>query len=321
MRRKLLIGFLIAFPAAVSAQDAQRGLEAYRAGDYATAYAQWRPLAQSGNPTWQFNLGTLYLYGQGVAQDQEKALEWFEAAAKNGLLRAQITLAEHYENHPRGERDTAIPHAIKWRTLAAEAGDGISMVKLAEHLDIGYLIGTDHYFDRDGAMHWYDMALVALQREVLEDANLRSLSRLADLYDRAPMHLQPDRARAIALYEVLLAETGDRAVMHALGNIYRRSDDPEFFDLSMAYEWYRRAALAGLGVSQGEIASAYARGAGVTQNTQMALLWYVISQKNNGALGLRALDDILAEMPAHDRTKLEARAETCIAQNYVDCGL
>ena len=33
----------------VTAQDYQKGYDAYQAGDYATALQEWRPLAEQGN--------------------------------------------------------------------------------------------------------------------------------------------------------------------------------------------------------------------------------------------------------------------------------
>ena len=43
--------------APVAAQDFQKGLAAYQAGDYATALQEWTPLAEAGNADAQYNLG------------------------------------------------------------------------------------------------------------------------------------------------------------------------------------------------------------------------------------------------------------------------
>ncbi len=47
----------------------EEGLEAYRRGDYETALKEFRPLAEQGFASSQFNLGLMYARGQGVAQD------------------------------------------------------------------------------------------------------------------------------------------------------------------------------------------------------------------------------------------------------------
>ncbi len=59
----LMILFGLAAPA-WGQSDA--GREAYRRGEYATAYRIWKPLAEQGNAAAQYNLGLLYQHGLGV---------------------------------------------------------------------------------------------------------------------------------------------------------------------------------------------------------------------------------------------------------------
>jgi hypothetical protein len=47
-------------------QDFQKGLTAYKSGDYATALREWTPLAKQGDAFAQYNLGVMYGNGQGV---------------------------------------------------------------------------------------------------------------------------------------------------------------------------------------------------------------------------------------------------------------
>ena len=42
---------------------------AYQRGDYASAFREFRPLAEQGNANAQYNLGIMYDNGQGVSQD------------------------------------------------------------------------------------------------------------------------------------------------------------------------------------------------------------------------------------------------------------
>ncbi len=46
--------------------DFQAGLDAYDRGDYETALNEYRPFADQGYATAQFNLGLMYASGQGV---------------------------------------------------------------------------------------------------------------------------------------------------------------------------------------------------------------------------------------------------------------
>jgi TPR repeat protein len=48
--------------------------------------------AEQGSASAQFMLGRRYLYGDGVAEDEEQARRWLEKAAAQGELDAQATL-------------------------------------------------------------------------------------------------------------------------------------------------------------------------------------------------------------------------------------
>jgi TPR repeat protein len=51
------------------AQDFDAGVAAAQAGNFATAIREWKPLAEQGDPTAQFNLWLMYKQGLGVPQD------------------------------------------------------------------------------------------------------------------------------------------------------------------------------------------------------------------------------------------------------------
>jgi TPR repeat protein len=65
-------------------QDLKKGLAAYKRGDYATAVAEWRPLAERGHSGAQYNLGFNYIQGKGVPKDLVQAYFWFDLAARQG---------------------------------------------------------------------------------------------------------------------------------------------------------------------------------------------------------------------------------------------
>ena len=44
--------------------DLQKGLTAYKSGDYATALREWKPLAEQGDARAQYNLGQMYYNGE-----------------------------------------------------------------------------------------------------------------------------------------------------------------------------------------------------------------------------------------------------------------
>ena len=64
--------------------DLQKGLAAYKSGDYATALREWKPFAEQGNASAQSNLGLMYFFGHGVPADYVLAYMWLNIAASSG---------------------------------------------------------------------------------------------------------------------------------------------------------------------------------------------------------------------------------------------
>ena len=68
--------------------DYQKGRDAYVDGDYKTALAEWKPLAEHGHAEAQFYLGWMYKHGWGVVQHYVRAHMWFNIGASNGSTNA-----------------------------------------------------------------------------------------------------------------------------------------------------------------------------------------------------------------------------------------
>ena len=79
-----------------TAADFDKGLAAYKAGDYQTALAEWRPLAEAGDVNAQTMLGLVYAEGKGVPQEHAEAAKWFRRAATRGHAEAQFALGVLY---------------------------------------------------------------------------------------------------------------------------------------------------------------------------------------------------------------------------------
>lgn len=87
--------------------DVKRGVEAWEAGDYATAVKLWRPLAIKGDADAQFNLAQAYRFGRSVALDMKAAEDWYRRAAAQGHLQAEDNLGLiMFQN---GDRQNAMP--------------------------------------------------------------------------------------------------------------------------------------------------------------------------------------------------------------------
>ena len=110
-------GLLAAIPLAQAdvTQDYERAATAHRHGDYQTAVKLWRPLAEKGVVNAQFNLGQMYRYGDGVAQNYAEALKWYRKAAEQGDKESQFNLGSMYLNAEGVEKNEE--EAQRWFTL------------------------------------------------------------------------------------------------------------------------------------------------------------------------------------------------------------
>ena len=95
----------------------QEGVEAYQSGKFDVAAAKFRELAEQGDSSAQFNLGSLYRQGQGVAQDDKQAALWWAKAADQGHLDAMDNLGLRYAKGEGVEPDMV--QAYKWFSIAS----------------------------------------------------------------------------------------------------------------------------------------------------------------------------------------------------------
>lgn len=110
----------------------KEGVEAWMAGDYPKAVAEWKGPAAAGDPDAQFNLGQAYKLGRGVPTDNAAALDWYRKAATAGHEQAQATLG--LQLFQGGQRD----EAMTWLKKASDQGEPRAQ----------YVVGTA-YFNGD----------------------------------------------------------------------------------------------------------------------------------------------------------------------------
>ena len=137
MRRfpALLFGaFLTLYAIGAASGDFKKGWAAYNSLDYATAKAEWQPLADSGDANSAygiaadqghsdsaFNLAVMHQNGWGVPMDEKKANAWYAVSAEQGNTEAQMALGRYFA---MDFLDTYDPvEAYKWFSLAERLGD------------------------------------------------------------------------------------------------------------------------------------------------------------------------------------------------------
>ena len=129
-----------------------KGLEAYQAGDFKTALAQWLLFAEQGNASAQSNLALMYEHGKGVVQNHQAAVHWYTLAAEQGEAIAQANLGAMYDTG-RGvaENDNT---AIEWLNLAATQGYAHAQA----YLGVMYVNGEGVTTDYLRAYMWWSLA-------------------------------------------------------------------------------------------------------------------------------------------------------------------
>jgi TPR repeat protein len=185
---RALAWLLVALAAAAPARaDYEAGLAAARAGDYAGAVREWRPLAEAGNRDAQYNLGLAYENGLGVPADARAAERWYRRAAEQEDREAQAYLAEMHAKGLGVPRDDI--EALRWYRRAAERGHAASQYNVG----LFYATGRGVAPDAVQAVAWISVAhengaepsevLDALKRH-MSAAALQDASRLAEIVRR-----------------------------------------------------------------------------------------------------------------------------------------
>jgi TonB family protein len=72
---------VLALASARALADLKAAATAYEAGDFQTAHREFRSLAELGDPVAQYNLGILYLRGEGVRKSAATGYAWLKLAA------------------------------------------------------------------------------------------------------------------------------------------------------------------------------------------------------------------------------------------------
>ena len=139
--------------AGVSASaDLNKGLSAFKRGDFITALREWKPLAEQGNSLAQYNVGLIYNNGNGIPRDAITAAEWFRLAADQGDVRAQYMLGVMYARGDGVSKD--LKTSVKWFKTSAEQGFPLAQYNLA----FSFYDGSGIARDLVSAYMWFKLA-------------------------------------------------------------------------------------------------------------------------------------------------------------------
>ena len=279
-------------PSGLWDDDYQKGLDAYDAGNYATALAKLTPLAEEGRVKPQFYLGVMYDDGKGVSQDYVEAAKWYRLAAEADDAKAQNNLGEMYAEGKGVSQDYA--EAEKWFRLAAEA----KYVEAQNNLGLMYAEGKGIPQDYILAYAWYSRAIAKGNDEALKNRNIvasrMSSTQIAEAqFALGNMYAQDATKNKYffndsynieaAKWYRLAAEAGvaDADSQFFLGLRYADGKGvPKNYAESI--KWIRLAAEAGHTDAQLNLGLKYANGRGVPQDDAEAVKWFRLAAENDG---------------------------------------
>ena len=151
VRTALIAVFLLSFSTVFGA-SVEEGLAAYAQGDYETAMANCRPLADEGNVEAMFCVGQMHANGFGVPMDDTEALKWYGLAAGEGHPEALYRLALMHANG-WGVAMNAVPAAGFYRLAA-----GFGYMPAQAAMGYCYKHGVGVEMDLVKAYMWFDIA-------------------------------------------------------------------------------------------------------------------------------------------------------------------
>jgi TPR repeat protein len=150
MRTAIVIFTLLMAGSATA--DYDKGMAAYKAGDYKSALQDFLESAAEGHGGALFTLGYMYQEGQGVIKDYSEAMRWYRKAEGKTFGIAEFNLGKMYEEGYGVSKDQKV--AVEWYRKAAEQGE----VSAQLNLGISYATGKGVIQDYVYAYMWVNIS-------------------------------------------------------------------------------------------------------------------------------------------------------------------
>ena len=289
------------------------GIAAYERGHYEVALYDFeqRAMKGDGDRLAEFYLGYMYKHGKGVAQDLEKALEWYTKAAEKkyfpamndfavavveesvGLEEVSTRLAA---SSVGGEEVLRIRNYIKTSRKTFKEFTAIYLQLLAEYGNptTQFNLGIMCIYDYDALPEdlkkpeeWFQKAanqghvpaqyyLAQTYEEGLGGVT-PDLEKAVEWYTKAAKQDEPDGPKARSLVEALMRTKGTTPgyapAQSRLATMYREGKGVDQ-DLLKAFGLYHQAAVQGHAESQFVLGFMYASGEIGNPDFQEAVQWY-----------------------------------------------
>ncbi len=265
----------------------ERGMKAYKSGNYGTAFETLLPLAQRGMAIAQDYVGLMYYEGQGVIRDYGKAAQWCQKAADQGNVAAMVNLGIFYRDGKGVPRDYV--KAREYFRMAGMRNDPDAQNNLGAML----ANGQGGPKDLVEAYAWLSLAddlkqptaksnLEAVRKMMTQkqigDGEFRSLELTVDIEN---LHKKGKEGSTGSWRYI---PTADDEKLLKQGTIAYANKD---YITSM--QLLKPLAEKGMARAQAYVGTMYHEGEGVKKNTGTARTWYEKAMAQSDLLGINNL--------------------------------
>jgi len=340
---------LMVQPVLASLEEAQK---AYERKDYAGAFAEFKRLADRGDPMASYWVADMYKAGLGTAKDASQAVVWFSRAAERGKnvfvgigdyrmsvsVEALLTLGKMYREGDGVPKDVAT--SITWYRRAADeghpllatctlgeiyrAGEGVSkdpaeaIVWFRRCAESGALTGImalgEMYADGDGVPKDVTEAAVWF-RKAADKGDISAEQRLGTLY-LLGQGVPKDVSEAVSWLRKA-ADGGHHGAEFQIGAIYDAGEGvPK--DYSIAVEWYKKAAEWGIAEAQNNLGTKMWLGEGIPKDEERAYFWWLLASAQGEEHATKSRDVVEPYLTAAQRIEAQTEARKWISGREKD---
>lgn len=243
------------------------GYYGYPQQDYELARKYYE--ACGDNPYARICLSMLYISGQGVEKNKEKAVELVSSVIESGVVEGYLVsgIAAADEN------DYIL--ALECFHKVLDGTEPVFMAVAMNNLGIIYEKGLGVEQDYAEAMEWFEKS-AALN-------NTTAMSNIGFLYGDG-LGVEQDYAKAMEWFEKSAALYNSSA-MNSIGYLYENGFGVAQ-DYAKAMEWYEKSAALNDSAAAGNIGVYYYNGFSVDQDYAKAMEWFEKSAELNNSVAM-----------------------------------
>jgi TPR repeat protein len=285
-------------------------------GNMPYALACYERAANLKNPKGYYKLGCIYLYGNGVERNYDKAFEYFKKGGDFEDSECLRNIGLYYSDYFEYNNNRDYDLGLKYFKLSANLGNGMAMINVGQ----AYRDGTGVAQNYTEAMNWYRKSLESgckdaiffiaclykngegVEKNYSEAMKLfkhssefgnKMASFQVGLFYKKGLGLPQDYSEAFKWFKKA-AELGDSNAMFNIGLLYEKGQGVAQ-DYAEAMKWFKKAAELGSNYSMNNIGTFYEKGRGVAQDYAEAMKWYLKAAESGNTRSMTSIGDLYKE--------------------------